>query len=89
MTYEVAWSSPARQAIAHLPQKVATAIVEYIYAAIADNPQRAGHPLRLKLAGRYSARRGDFRVIYEIDDDRTTITIRAIGHRSDIYRQRG
>lgn len=88
MTYEVAWSSPARRAIAHLPQKVATAIVEYIYAAIADNPQRAGHPLRLELAGRYSARRGDFRVIYEIDDERTTITIQAIGHRSDIYRQR-
>ncbi len=88
MTYEVAWSPPARRAIANLPEKAATAIVEYIYATIADNPRRAGHTLHRELAGRYSARRGDFRVIYEIDDDRATITIQAIGHRSDIYRQR-
>ena len=88
MTYDVAWSSSARRAIGNLPEKAATAIVEYIYATIADNPHRAGHPLHLELAGRYSARRGDFRVIYEIDDHTKTITIQAIGHRSDIYRQR-
>ena len=88
MSYDVAWSSPARRAITNLPEKAATAVIEYIYATIADNPQRAGHQLHFELAGRYSARRGDFRVIYEIDHDRETITIQAIGHRSDIYRQR-
>jgi mRNA-degrading endonuclease RelE of RelBE toxin-antitoxin system len=88
MTYHVAWSSPARRAISSLPEKAATAIVEFIYATIADNPQRSGHGLHLELAGQFSARRGDFRVIYEIGDDTETITIQAIGHRSDIYRPR-
>ena len=87
MTFQVAWSSPARRAIANLPEKAATAIVEYIYGTIADNPRRAGHRLHLELAGRFSARRGDFRVVYEVDDDSETITIQAIGHRSDIYRR--
>ncbi len=72
--------------MSRLPEKVATAIVEYIYAVIAENPQRAGHPLHFELEGTYSARRADFRVIYEIHDDTSTITIATIGHRSDVYR---
>ncbi len=88
MTYAVAWSAPARRAIAKLPEKVAIVIVEHIYGAIAHNPQRSGHLLHLELAGIHSARRGDFRIIYEINDENETITIQALGHRSDIYRTR-
>ncbi|MGH9213115.1 MAG: type II toxin-antitoxin system RelE family toxin, partial [Acidimicrobiales bacterium] len=39
-------------------------------------------------AGKHSARRGDFRVIYEIDDNRHRVTVVAIDHRSDVYRPR-
>ena len=41
-----------------------------------------------KLAGLRSARRGDYRVIYRIDDQRHLVTVLAIEHRSDIYRPR-
>jgi mRNA-degrading endonuclease RelE of RelBE toxin-antitoxin system len=88
VSYAVAWSSPAIRAISRLPEKVATAIVEHIYAVIAENPRQAGHPLHFELEGTYSARRADFRVIYEIDDDTSTISISTIGHRSDVYRPR-
>jgi mRNA interferase RelE/StbE len=88
MTFAVGWPLSARRAITTLPEKSATAIVEYIYAVIAQDPHRAGHVLHFELSGRHSSRRGDFRVIYEIDEDTTTVTIQAIGHRSDIYRPR-
>jgi mRNA interferase RelE/StbE len=52
-------------------------------------PHQARHSrLKLGLAGLHSARPGDHRVIYRIDDQRHTVTVLAIEHRSDIYRPR-
>jgi mRNA interferase RelE/StbE len=86
--YAVGWAAPARRALARLPEKVATAVVEFMYGSLADNPRRAGKPLKLGLEGLRSARRGDYRVIYRIDDNRHTVEVVAIEHRADIYRPR-
>jgi mRNA interferase RelE/StbE len=86
--YAVAWTATSRRALARLPEKVATAAVEFIYGSLAETPRRVGKPLQLGLAGLHSARRGDYRVIYRIDDELRTITIMAIEHRSDVYRPR-
>ncbi len=42
----------------------------------------------LKLSGRpaWRIRVGDYRVIYEIDDDKAVINVTHIGHRRDVYR---
>jgi mRNA-degrading endonuclease RelE of RelBE toxin-antitoxin system len=64
-----------------LPEKVATAAVEFIYSAPADNPLRVGRPLRFELEGRHSAHRGDYRVVDRIDEPRRRIHILAIDHR--------
>jgi mRNA interferase RelE/StbE len=37
--------------------------------------------------GGWRIRVGDFRVIYEIDDDQRAVTVLRIGHRRDVYRQ--
>lgn len=74
---------PRRSALRRLPEKVATAAIEFIYGALASNPQRVGKAFRLSLEGLHSARRGDFRIIYRID---TYVTITAIEHRADVYR---
>ena len=86
--YAVAWTAPARRALARLPEKAATAAVEFIYGSMAASPHRAGKPLKLGLAGLHSARRGDYRVIYRINDDDRKIDVIAIEHRSDAYRPR-
>ena len=86
--FAIAWAAPARGALARLPEKVATAAVEFLYGSLAANPHRVGKPLRLGLGGLHSARRGDYRVIYRIDDDIRRVTVLAIEHRSDIYRPR-
>jgi mRNA-degrading endonuclease RelE of RelBE toxin-antitoxin system len=56
--------------------------------AIAENPRRLGKPLMLEHEGRYSARRGPYRIIYDIDDEQHLVRVVAIGHRRDVYRRR-
>jgi mRNA-degrading endonuclease RelE of RelBE toxin-antitoxin system len=86
--YAIAWTAGARRALARLPGKAAVAVVEFLYGSLAAGPHRAGQPLKLGLEGLHSARRGDYRVIYRIDDDRRRAGVVAIEHRYDIYRPR-
>lgn len=87
MTYRIRWASPARRAIENtLPETVATAVWEFTNGALAENPQRVGKRLARDLAGYWSARRGQYRVIYAIDDETTTVTIMTVDHRRDVYR---
>lgn len=86
--YGIEWTSSARRSLDRIPEKAATACIEFVYGALAENPQRFGRELRLELLGKRSARRGDFRVIYEIDDEQRVVTVIAIDHRSDAYRPR-
>lgn len=86
--FAVAWAAPARRAPARLPEKVATAAVELVYGSLAAEPHRLGKPPKLQLEGLSSARRGDYRVIYRIDDYYREVEIIAVEHRSDVYRPR-
>jgi mRNA-degrading endonuclease RelE of RelBE toxin-antitoxin system len=71
-----------------LPEKVRAAVLEAIFGSIADNPQRAGKPLRGELEGLYSARRGEFRVINEVDEPSHIVLIHRAQHRRSAYRRR-
>jgi mRNA interferase RelE/StbE len=71
-----------------LPDKVRAAVLEAIFGSIAENPQRAGKPLRGELEGLYSARRGEFRVIYEIDEAARVVLVHRAQHRRSVYRRR-
>jgi mRNA interferase RelE/StbE len=86
--FSIFWSASARRDLEKLPEKVATAVVEFIYGGLADNPRRVGHELTLELAGLHSARRGDFRVLYRIKADQAEVVIVNIDHRADVYRRR-
>jgi mRNA interferase RelE/StbE len=86
--YHVEWASAALRAIDRLPEKVATAVIEFIYTSLTTSPRRVGRPLRFELDGLYSVRRGDYRIVYRIDDERATIVTDTIAHRSDVYRRR-
>jgi mRNA interferase RelE/StbE len=70
-----------------LPEKVRAAVVEAIFGSIAENPQRAGKPLRGELEGLYSARRGGFRVVYEIDASAHVVLVHRAQHRRHVYRR--
>jgi mRNA interferase RelE/StbE len=78
---------PARREFDRLPISVAAAVLETL-DAIAGNPRRLGKPLMLEHEGRFSARRGPYRIIYELDDNEHVVRVIAIGHRRDVYRRR-
>ncbi|WP_375497084.1 type II toxin-antitoxin system RelE/ParE family toxin [uncultured Jatrophihabitans sp.] len=69
-----------------LPEKIATACVEFIFGPLAQNPARVGKPLREDLAGMHCARRGDYRIFYSIVEEGHRVEILHIDRRSDVYR---
>jgi mRNA interferase RelE/StbE len=77
--------APARRQFDRLPIEVAAAVLETL-EAIRANPKRLGKRLMFKHEGRFSARRGPYRVIYELDETRHLVRVVAIGHRRDVYR---
>jgi mRNA interferase RelE/StbE len=78
----------AERQLGRLPERIAAAVVEFVLGPLCENPRRLGHPLQRELAGLWSARRGAYRVIYEIDEVERIVTVLRIDHRSDIYRPR-
>jgi hypothetical protein len=68
-----------------LPERVAVAVVELVYRALAENPLRCRHVSPFRSRGPEGASRGDFRISYRIGDQ---VTILAIEHRADVHRQK-
>jgi mRNA interferase RelE/StbE len=74
----------ARQ-LGRLPERYATAVAELL-PAIADNPRRLGKRLKFDFEGKWVARRGPYRVIYELDEEVRIVIVLAVAHRADVYR---
>ena len=88
MSYEVEITPEGLRHLNRLPAKVREAVLEAVFGTIAEDPHRAGKPLRGELEGLHSARRGPFRVIYEIDDRQHVVLIHRAQHRRTAYRRR-
>ena len=86
MTWTVGLSSAAIRALDQLPNKVLPAVIDFIFGPLADNPHRVGKPLGHDFAGLHSARRGAYRVTYEIHDVEHSVTVIRVAHRSEAYR---
>lgn len=85
--YELVVAPTARRQLAEqLAESVAFAAYEFIVGPLLGNPRRVGKRLRPPLDDRHSARRGTYRVIYRIDDERRTVTVVGVFSRSDAYR---
>lgn len=85
--YEIRFTPRAKRALTNdLPEKVATAAFEFIMGPLASNPKRVGKQLREPLYPLYSARRGEYRVTYHIEEHRILVEVVSIVHRRDAYR---
>ncbi|MFF1539753.1 type II toxin-antitoxin system RelE/ParE family toxin [Microbacterium sp. NPDC058269] len=85
MTWNVWFADSAWRDLDRLPQKIATAIVEFAVHTLPDNPLRMSKPLQGDFEGLRSARRGDYRVLFFLEDPDRLIVVRA-RHRRDAYR---
>lgn len=81
-------ASTALRDLGAIPSRYAAAILEFIYTVLPENPQRVGKPLERDLEGSHSARRGDYRVIYEIHEAPGDVLITRANHRASVYRPR-
>ena len=88
--YRLQVTGPAARVLAgHLPEKIAAAVYEFITTTLLESPRRVGKRLMLPpFEGTWSARRGMYRVLYEIDEEDLVVTVTAIEHRADAYRSR-
>lgn len=86
--YEVEITKEGLRHLARLPSKVRDAAIALMLGAMAESPQQVGKPLVGDLAGLWSARRGDYRIVHEIDDDARTVLVHRVQHRRDAYRSR-
>jgi mRNA interferase RelE/StbE len=62
--------------------------VEFVLGDLSLAPRRFGKPLRPQLTGTWSARRGPYRIIYTLDEERRIVAVLRIEHRADVYRSR-
>lgn len=86
MAVRVEWTPPARRDIARLPPKVALAVLTYVDARLAENPERLSKPLRGELAHLRSARNGDYRILFRLDAESAVLWIVGVDHRAHAYR---
>lgn len=83
MPYRLFVERYAQKQLMKLDKRMISVIKEAI-AALADNPRPAGY-IKLKGENAYRIRVGDYRVIYEINDNILTVTVITIGNRKNVY----
>ncbi|UYN84328.1 MAG: type II toxin-antitoxin system RelE/ParE family toxin [Microcella sp.] len=89
VVYDVVFTRAARRALeVELPEKIAAAAFEFIMGDLRENPRRVGKALREPLAPLFSARRGEYRIIYRIVEQRLVIEVVSVTHRRDAYATR-
>ena len=57
--------------------------------ALADNPRPPGVEKLSGISEKYRIRQGDFRILYEIQDDVLAVFVVRIGDRKEVYRKGG
>ncbi|MCF7854542.1 MAG: type II toxin-antitoxin system RelE/ParE family toxin [Candidatus Pacebacteria bacterium] len=69
-------------------KKIPKRDTERILAAIRTLAQNPRPPQAKKLSGqeRYRLRQGNYRILYEIKDEKLVICVVKVGHRRDVYR---
>jgi mRNA-degrading endonuclease RelE of RelBE toxin-antitoxin system len=86
--FELRLAPSAERTLQRLSESVAAAVAEFITGPLLEEPFRVGKPLVRELAEYHVARRGDYRVMYRIDEASATVRVVRIEHRADVYRPR-
>ena len=86
MQYSVEFRPAVLKSLKRLPKKDLRRIKKRIDALAENLPD----PVTTKMKGNNSfhkVRSGDYRIIYEIHDDRLVILVVKVGHRKDVYKR--
>jgi mRNA interferase RelE/StbE len=86
--WELVVAPSVDRTLQRLPEKAAAAVVEFMLGSLLEDPHAVGRPLRRELEGLRVARRGPYRIVYEIDEAARRVSMLRVDHRADIYRPR-
>ncbi len=84
MPYEIRFSSKAAKAYEKLPRNIRTR-VDHKLEYLRSTPRGPDTKKLVGQANVYRTRVGDYRIVYEIEDDKLIVWIVDVGHRSGIY----
>ena len=82
--YKIELRRRAQRALDRLPKGDFSAILDAL-KGLANTPRPKGVE-KIKSAGLWRIRQGDYRIVYSIDDSQKSVTVLRIGHRREIYR---
>jgi mRNA interferase RelE/StbE len=83
IAYTVHLTTRALRLLRKLPPPVRLAVARVI-TDLTNDPRPPG--VGRGPDGTYKLRVGDYRLLYDIEDDRLTVLVVKIGHRSDVYK---
>lgn len=84
MTYRIEFETRARKEFLDLDRELQTRIFPVI-DDLAKNPHPPGAKKLSGVAG-YRVRKGDYRILYSIDDEKFLVRVYRIGHRREVCR---
>jgi mRNA interferase RelE/StbE len=82
VTFKVLLHPKAAKEIQKIEKQIRTRIIENA-KQLHENPDKLGKPL--KQSDYWSLRVGDYRVIFEINQNKKQVIILFVGHRSKVY----
>jgi mRNA interferase RelE/StbE len=84
--YSILWKPKAEKELRALPKAIIQSVIA-IVESLAINPYPANtKKLKGKVKSHFRVRTGNYRIIYEIQNQELIIYIIEVGHRKDIYR---
>ena len=83
--YDLTFRPAAFRSLRKLDRQVA-ARIKAATEALRDDPRPAGVKMLTGAHALLRIRVGDYRILYQIDDERRLMRIADVGHRGDIYR---
>jgi mRNA interferase RelE/StbE len=85
VSYRLIIKPSAEKQLSHLPRAIAVRVADRL-EELADIPRPAG---AVKLTGSkntWRVRIGEYRIVYEIEDEGRTVLVTIIAHRREVYR---
>jgi len=83
--YEITFAKRVEKQITKLPQKDQVSIIRAI-TKLGKNPRPKGSKKLIGEENTYRIRQGNYRVVYDILDDKLVILVLRVRHRKDAYR---
>ena len=84
-SYELVFRKSVATDLRQLPKADVRRIMQRI-RSLADDPRPPGCE-KLSSQERYRVRQGNYRIVYEIDDEKLIVLVVRIAHRRDVYRR--